>query len=40
MEVPRLGIKLELQLLAYTTVTTTPDLSDVCDLHLMATPDP
>ena len=29
MEVPRLGVKLELQLLA----TATPDLSRVCDLH-------
>ena len=25
MEVPRLGIELELQLLAYTTATATPD---------------
>ena len=33
MEVPRLGIKSELQLLAYTTTTATPDLSHVCDLH-------
>ena len=33
MEVPRLGVKLELQLPAYTTATTTPDLSYVCDLH-------
>ena len=33
MEVPRLGVQLELQLLAYTTATATPDLSGVCDLH-------
>ena len=33
MEVPRLGIQLELQLLAYTTATATWDLSLVCDLH-------
>ena len=30
MEVPRTGIKSELQLLTYTTAT---DLSPVCDLH-------
>ena len=33
MEVPRLGVKLELQLPAYTTATATQDLSHVCDLH-------
>ena len=33
MEVPRLGIKSELQLLAYTTATTMPDPSHICDLH-------
>ena len=33
MEVPRVGIKLELQLLAYAKATKTPDLSRVCDLH-------
>ena len=33
MEVPRLGISSELQLLAYTTATATQDLSHVCDLH-------
>ena len=33
MEVPRLGVQPELQLLAYTTATTTPDPSSVCDLH-------
>ena len=27
MEVPRLGVKLELQLLAYPTATATPDLA-------------
>ena len=33
MEVPRLGIKSELQLPAYTIATATPDLSHICDLH-------
>ena len=33
MEVPRLGVQLELQLLAYATATATPDLSCVFDLH-------
>ena len=33
MEVPRLGIKLELQQLAYTIATAMTDLSRVCDLH-------
>ena len=33
MEVPRLGVELKLQLLAYTTATATQDLSHVCDLH-------
>ena len=33
MEVPRLGVKLELQLPAYTTTTAMPDLSHTCDLH-------
>ena len=33
MEVPRLGVEWELQLLAYTTVTATPDLSRICELH-------
>ena len=32
-EVPRLGVKLELQLLAYTTATATQDPSCFCDLH-------
>ena len=33
IEVPRLGVKSELQLSAYTTVTATPDPSHACDLH-------
>ena len=35
MEVPRLGVQLELQLTAYTTATATatPDPSRICDLH-------
>ena len=33
MEVPRLGVELELQLLVYTTATTTWDLSCICKLH-------
>ena len=33
MEVPRLGIDLELQLLAYTTATATQDPRLACDLH-------
>jgi len=33
MEVPSLGVKLELQLLAYITATATPDLSHTFDLH-------
>ena len=33
MEVPRLGIELELQLLAYTTTIATQDLSCVCNLY-------
>ena len=32
MQAPRLGVKLELQLQAYTTATTTPDLNCICDL--------
>ena len=31
MEVPRLGVESELQLLAYTTATATRDLSLICD---------
>ena len=33
LEVPRLGVELGLQLLAYTTATATPDPSYICDLH-------
>ena len=33
MEVPGLGVKSELWLPAYTTTTTTPDLSGICDLR-------
>ena len=33
MAVPRLGVELELQLLAYTTATAMLDPSHVCDLH-------
>ena len=33
MEVPRLGVELQLQLPAYTTAAATPDASCVCDLH-------
>ena len=32
MEVSRLGVKLELELPAYTTATATPDPSHMCDL--------
>ena len=31
MEVPRLGVQSELELLAYTTVTATRDPSHICD---------
>ena len=33
MEVPRLGVELVLQLLAYATATATWDPSSICDLH-------
>ena len=33
MEVPRLGVQLELQLLAHTTATAMPDPSHLCHLH-------
>ena len=33
VEIPRLGIQSELQLLAYTIATAMPDLSPVCNLH-------
>ena len=32
-EVPRLGVKSELPLLAYATATVTQDLSLICDLY-------
>ena len=38
MEVPRLGVESELQLLAYTTVTAKRDPSRICHLH--QNPDP
>jgi len=34
MEIPRLGVKTELSLLAYTTAIAMPDPSPVCELHL------
>ena len=33
MEVPRLWVELELQLLAYTTATAKPDPNHICNLH-------
>ena len=33
VEVPRLGVKSELQLLAYATTRATRDPSCICDLH-------
>ena len=33
MEVPRLGVKLELYLLTYTIVKAMPDPGCICDLH-------
>ena len=33
MEVPRLGVKSELQPLAYDTATAMPDPSPICNLH-------
>ena len=33
MQVPRLGVKSELQLLTYARATATPDPSHVCNLH-------
>ena len=33
MEIPRLGVKSELQLLAYTAATATQDPGRVCTLH-------
>ena len=41
MEVPRLAVKLELHLLAYATITATPDPSHISDLlQLVAMLDP
>ena len=34
VEVPRLGVKTELQWPAYTIATAAPDLSRICDLGL------
>ena len=34
MEVPRLGVETDLQLLAYITAIAMPDPSLICDLHL------
>ena len=33
MEAPRLGVKLELQLLVYSTAMATQDPSSICDLY-------
>ena len=33
MEVPRLGVQLELLPMAYTTATAMQDLSRICNLH-------
>ena len=33
VEVPRLGVEVELQSWAYGRVTAMPDLSHICDLH-------
>ena len=38
MEVPRLGVKLELELSAYTIATATPDLCHVCSLQANSQP--
>ena len=43
MEIPRLGVKSELQMLAYTTATVMQDLSQIWAksvAQVMATPDP
>ena len=42
MEIPRLGVKLKLQLLVCTAATSMPDLSCICDLllQLLAMPGP
>ena len=33
MDVPRLGVELELLLMTYAKATEMPDLSHICDLH-------
>ena len=33
MEIPRLGVKSELELPTYTTATAEPDPSHICNLH-------
>ena len=40
MEAASLGVEPELQLLAYTPATVTPDVSLIFDLQLVATLDP
>ena len=44
MEVPRLGVELELQALAYTTATAIRDQNHICDLYCSSrqcqTPNP
>ena len=40
LEVPRLGVESELQLLAYAKATTPPDLGCIFNLQLAAKPDP
>ena len=42
MDIPKLGVKLELQLLAYTTASATWDPNRACQPipQLKATPDP
>ena len=41
MEVPRLGVELQLQLPAYAKATATQDPSHICELpQLTAMPDP
>ena len=35
MDIPRLGVKSELQLLAYTTATAKPDPSHICNLNAL-----
>ena len=40
VEVPRIGVKLELQLPAYNVATATWDLSCICDLAQSSLPDP